>query len=126
MQIMFQVNFWAVLLLLVGLIGTGQLVGAVAFASRYHEVITPLFCAALASGFGQLFIFYSLRVFGALVCSTITTTRKFFTITFSVFLFGHTLSNLQWFGVCLVFGGLTWDIYAKYFTKKSNNKKHHH
>jgi UDP-galactose transporter B1 len=43
----------------------------------------------------------------------VTTTRKFFTILFSVFLYGHVLSVQQWAGVAMVFLGLAVDAYAK-------------
>ena len=44
--------------------------------------------------------------FGSLVCSLVTTTRKFFTIVFSVLLFGNSLASQQWLGIVLVFTGL--------------------
>jgi len=48
-----------------------------------------------------------------LALTTVTTTRKFFTILFSVFLYGHVLSLQQWTGVSMVFLGLAVDAYAK-------------
>ena len=42
-----------------------------------------------------------------------TTTRKLFTILFSVMLYGHVLSSLQWLGVALVFVGLSIDVVEK-------------
>ena len=43
--------------------------------------------------------------FGPLPCSIITTTRKFFTVLFSVIIFGTILAGHQWIGVVLVFSG---------------------
>ena len=63
---------------------------------------------------GQTFIFYTLKHFNSLVLATITTTRKFFTILASVFLFGHALISEQWIGVALVFLGLVLELYQKY------------
>lgn len=58
---------------------------------------------------GQMFILYTVRHFPPLVLSTITTTRKFFTILFSVFFMNNPMMPLQWFGVALVFAGLIFD-----------------
>ena len=44
--------------------------------------------------------------FGPLPCSIITTTRKFFTVLFSVIIFGTILAGHQWIGVVLVFSGI--------------------
>ena len=55
---------------------------------------------------GQIFIFLCISWYSSLVTTTITTTRKFFTILFSVLYFGHSFTVGQWTSVLLVFGGL--------------------
>ena len=62
----------------------------------------------MLSGVGQLFIYGMIASYGPLTLSLVTTTRKFFTILVSVLWFGHHVSTMQWFGVVLVFIGLTW------------------
>jgi UDP-galactose transporter B1 len=71
------------------------------------------------SGAGQNFVFYCVHQFGALATSLITTTRKFFTIIFSVFIFGHPVNATQWAGVVLVFVALGVDTLLKYRGKAS-------
>jgi len=62
--------------------------------------------------------------FGPLTCSIITTTRKFFTILGSVFLFNHPMSLNQWLGTILVFIGLTLEsIYGKERKKEKKEGK---
>ena len=61
----------------------------------------------------QLFIFFSIRRFGSLTNTIITTTRKFFNILLSVAWLGSPLARDQWVGVGLVFGGLTASAVAK-------------
>ena len=52
--------------------------------------------------------------YGALPCSIVTTTRKFFTVMASVLYFGNQLSGRLWTGAVLVFAGLTMDsVYGK-------------
>ena len=70
-----------------------------------------------------MFVFTLVREFGALVLSTVTTTRKFFTILVSVFLFGNALSSQQWIAVGMVFFGLGMDIIRNYRSKRGEPPK---
>lgn len=76
---------------------------------------------ALVSGFGQIFIYIMLSHFGALSCSVVTTTRKFFTVLFSVVVYGHLILYYQWIAVAMVFGGLFADIF--FGDNKSNKER---
>lgn len=71
--------------------------------------MTTLILFALTSAFGQVFIFLTIKSFDSLILSTITTTRKFFTIVASVLVNGHVLGMGQWLAVGLVFVGLAAD-----------------
>lgn len=66
-----------------------------------------------AAACGQIFIFLTITWYSSLVCTTITTTRKFFTILLSVLHFGHVFTNKQWMGVALVFCGLYLGVISK-------------
>lgn len=61
---------------------------------------------------GQIFIFLTITWYSSLVCTTITTTRKFFTILFSVLHYGHELAVVQWLSILMVFSGLYLNIGA--------------
>lgn len=68
-----------------------------------------------SSAMGQNFIFYTISGPGVLVCATITTTRKFFTILVSVMLYPENSLNLsQWVSVVIVFAGLFLELHDKY------------
>ncbi|KAK1864138.1 hypothetical protein I4F81_006689 [Pyropia yezoensis] len=73
---------------------------------------------AAVSAVGQHFIFYTIRNFSALACTTITTTRKFFTILASVVYYKHSLLPRQWSAVGLVFGAIVWEGVAKHQKKR--------
>ena len=62
---------------------------------------------------GQVFIFLTIHCFSSIMCTTITTTRKFVSILLSVRHFGHVFSPTQWISVVMVFGGLYMEIAAK-------------
>jgi len=74
-----------------------------------QQSILWLNCAAAA---GQIFIFLTITWYSSLICTTITTTRKFFTILLSVVHFGHVFTSTQWMSVGLVFFGLYTGIFV--------------
>lgn len=49
---------------------------------------------------------YTLSTFSSVLLVTVTVTRKMFTMILSVVAFGHRLTQMQWLGVGLVFGGI--------------------
>jgi hypothetical protein len=80
--------------------------------AEHPSMVQALVLFSLCSAFGQIFIFWTIRVFNALTLSTITTTRKFFTILMSVLVHGNKLVRNQWFAVLTVFAGLVLEMFA--------------
>lgn len=74
-----------------------------------------IFC--LCSCLGQLILYGLIKEFGSLVWITVAVSRQLFTILLSVFIFGHNVNGWQWFGIVLVFGGLSLEIVLTYMTK---------
>ena len=68
---------------------------------------------ALCSAVGQSFIFYTIANFDPLVLSTVTTTRKIFSVMLSIFLKGHSLSLTGWSGIALACSGIFSELLAK-------------
>ncbi|CRK97155.1 CLUMA_CG010552, isoform A [Clunio marinus] len=110
-HMMLAMNYWSSLMLGTALLVTGEGKSFLAFAFKYPELFGHLASLALAGAIGQLFIFMMVSHFGPLPCSVVTTTRKFFTVLFSVMFFRNSLSNRQWFGAFLVFSGLFADMF---------------
>ena len=79
----------------------------------------------LTAAVGQIFIFLTVQFFSPLMCTTITTTRKFMTIILSVWRYGHQFTHVQWSSVMCVFGGLYLAIASKLMVRNtgSNTKK---
>lgn len=67
-----------------------------------YDILSFCICGAV----GQLFIFYTIKSFGSLTNTLVTTTRKFFSILASVLWSGNALLWQQWLAVCFVFSGL--------------------
>lgn len=126
-QIMFWCNFWAIFYLVAGVFmyeGTDGFEFALADENR--KLLSNILIFCVVSAIGQVFIFLTLTKFNALILTTVTTTRKFFTILGSVLYYGHELKPTQWGGICLVSLGLGLEIYNKYAkeqTKKAVDAK---
>lgn len=123
-HMMLSMNGWSSLMLGATIILTGEGSEFLSFAMKHSELLTHLILLALAGAFGQLFIFMMVSSYGPLPCSIVTTTRKFFTVLFSVLFFGNPISGRQWFGTALVFAGLFADmIFGKKDGKPEDKKK---
>lgn len=110
-HMMLAMNGWSTIFVAVPLLVSGEAFSFINFAIKYPQMLSHLATLALAGALGQLFIFMMVSSFGALACSVVTTTRKFFTVLFSVLFFGNSLSGRQWIGAVLVFTGLFADMF---------------
>lgn len=118
-SMMLAMNGISAIILIFATFVTGEAPKFLAFVQRHPESLKHLSLLALAGGGGQMFIFYMVSVFGALPCSIVTTTRKFFTVIFSVIFMQNPLQLHQWFAAVLVFGALFGDMY---FSHKNNQR----
>ncbi|KAB5570409.1 UAA transporter [Coniochaeta sp. 2T2.1] len=84
----------------------GELSSALEFLGRYPRVWGDVLGFAACGAVGQVFIFYTLATFSSVLLVTVTVTRKMVTMILSVVAFGHRLTQMQWLGVGLVFGGI--------------------
>ena len=85
----------------------------VAFCSANPSILSQMFKFAACSALGQSFIFYTIANFDPLVCTTVTTTRKVFSVLLSIFLNGHKLSTQGWAGIGIASAGIFSEILDK-------------
>mmetsp|Transcript_20738 Transcript_20738/g.47899 ORF Transcript_20738/g.47899 Transcript_20738/m.47899 type:complete len:199 (+) Transcript_20738:721-1317(+) len=98
------------------------------FSNGWHFVVEHVsfvgkvvaFC--LCSAVGQSFVFYTVVHFDPLVCSTVTTTRKIFSVLLSIFLKGHELTYSGWAGVSVAVGGILSEVHSKARGKRKGVK----
>jgi solute carrier family 35 (UDP-galactose transporter), member B1 len=124
-QLMFYQNLCACAWLVAYLLVSGEGVAAAAFVARHDSTAGLSAKMALFAGvsaIGQNFIFYTVRHFSALATTTITTTRKMFTVLLSIFVFGHAIAPRQWAGMALVFAAIAWEAVAKVRAKSTSRK----
>lgn len=107
-QTMLYVNLYALMFLAPLAYWNGQLSSGTLERVCYKEPILAwnLMLLNSAAGIGQVFIFLTITWYTPVLCTTITTTRKFITILLSVYAFGHSFTTRQWLAIALVFGGL--------------------
>ena len=78
---------------------------------------------ALCSAIGQTFIFYTITEFDSLTTTTITTTRKIFSVLLSIFLKGHKLNTQGWMGIAVASAGILGELDAKLRGQKVTKDK---
>merc|ERR1712238_91210 len=91
----------------------GELTSGCAFLLANPEITSKIGRFALCSAVGQSFIFYTIANFDPLVLSTVTTTRKIFSVLLSIFVKGHSLSVVGWSGIAMAVSGILSELQAK-------------
>jgi len=93
--------------------GLGDFFRGYKFCMSNPAVWSLILQFSVCSAVGQSFIFYTVAHFDPLVCSTVTTTRKIFSVLLSIFTKGHTLSGQAWGGVSLAILGILSEVQSK-------------
>ncbi|GMI16437.1 hypothetical protein TrLO_g9258 [Triparma laevis f. longispina] len=91
----------------------GELTKGLEFISTEKEVKIAILRFAACSAMGQSFIFYAIANFDPLMCTTITTTRKIFSVLLSLLFKGHNISGFGWLGILLASGGVMSEVEMK-------------
>ena len=115
METMLCMNFYAFIFLLpTSCIFTSHLKNGVTLLFNNHATSFPSLLLYLngSAALGQIFIFITITKFSPLVCTIVTTTRKFITILLSVLYFGHRFSFTQWFFTIMIFTGIYVEIFC--------------
>mmetsp|Transcript_1612 Transcript_1612/g.3098 ORF Transcript_1612/g.3098 Transcript_1612/m.3098 type:complete len:406 (+) Transcript_1612:383-1600(+) len=92
---------------------TGEFFEGLSYCARNPEVFQLIWKFSLCSAIGQSFIFYTVARFDPLVCSTVTTTRKIFSVVLSILFKGHSVSMQGWMGLGLAIGGILSEVMHK-------------
>ena len=115
---MFWTNLFMTITALVISMVNGELFSGFDFMSKNPAIASSIAKFALCSAIGQSFIFYTITNFDSLVCTTVTTTRKIFSVLLSIFLNGHAMSTQGWAGISIASMGILAEIQNK------SGKKH--
>lgn len=110
---MFWTNLFMALTAIVIASGIGEFTSGMAYITANPDIFPMIIKFAICSAVGQSFIFYTIANFDPLVLSTITTTRKIFSVLLSIFLKGHSLSTMGWSGIVLACSGILSEMKSK-------------
>jgi len=110
---MFWTNLFMCLTATAIALGLGEFTSGLAYCAANAEILSKIVKFSLCSAVGQSFIFYTIANFDPLVLSTVTTTRKIFSVLLSIFLKGHSLSATGWSGIAMACGGILSEMQAK-------------
>ena len=78
---------------------------------------------SMASAVGQNFIFYVVTQFNPLVLTTVTTTRKIFSVLLDIVSRGYVLNGTQWSGVAAASLGVLGELQEKFGKKQHAHSK---
>ena len=110
---MFLTNVYMLATALVFALARGEVQQGLAFALDNPALWGKLLRFGACSAVGQSFIFYTISTFDPLVCTTVTTTRKIFSVLLSIFLKGHELPLAGWGGIALASAGILMPLVSK-------------
>lgn len=112
-ELMFATSAFSTILSAITLIHTHELSPALEFVYEHSEIQLHFFMFSICSTIGQLFIYYTIKNFGAVVFTIIMTTRILLSIALSVILYGHKVSGVGFLGLCLVMAAVLYRIKRK-------------
>ena len=112
-ELMIATSAFSTLLSLITLIHSHELGPAIDFVFRHSEIHLHFFLFSICSTIGQLLIFYTIKNFGAVVFTIIMTTRVVMSIALSVYMYGHKVTEIGFFGLVLVMTAVCYRVKRK-------------
>lgn len=100
-DMMFWTNFFMMLVGASVALGLGEASIGIKYILENPAIMSKIAAFGACSAIGQSFIFFLVSEYGPLKNSTVTTTRKIFSVLLSIFLKGHALAPLGWAGIAL-------------------------
>lgn len=91
----------------------GEFTEGMSYCAQNPKVFSMISKFALCSAIGQSFIFYTVARFDPLVCSTVTTTRKIFSVLLSIVFKGHSIPMKGYAGLGLAIAGIVSEVVHK-------------
>jgi len=117
-QMMAGVNLFSCLLTSVSLMQQGVFYTSLVFMSQFPSFVRDCVVLSICSATGQLFIYYTISVFGPVVFVIIMTVRQALAVVLSCVIYSHPLSAVGVLGVLVIFSALFLRIYCGYRLKQ--------
>jgi len=112
-EFMFYTNFYMALVGFVISLAFSEFMPGILFCRENPSILQDIVKFCVCSAIGQSFIFYTISEFDPLTCTTVTTTRKVFSVILSIFLNGHEIGTVGWIGLGLASAGILAELVDK-------------
>ncbi len=122
-QMMCGVNLFSCLLTSASLLQQGIFYSSLAFMSKFPAFGIDCVVLSICSAVGQLFIYYTISQFGAVVFIIIMTLRQAMAIILSCLIYSHPVDASGVFGVMLVFFAMFLKIYCGQRMKRARQAR---
>merc|ERR1712232_236640 len=98
-EMQFLTNFYMLLTAVAFTIAFDEFKPGYEFLVANPGIFNKLVMFSICSAVGQAFIFYLISSFDSLICTTVTTTRKVFSVLLSILTKGHNMNTQGWIGI---------------------------
>jgi len=112
-HMMLMVNTFSLLFSFITLVHTKELTGFMEFVVRHPEMHGHVVVFSVANTIGQIFIFQTIRSFGAVIFAIVMNTRIILSILFSCIIYAHPVNSQGLFGLFIVFASVAYRIKRK-------------
>lgn len=106
-------NLWMMIFAIIISFSIGEFWKGMEYCAHNPKVFALIWKFSMCSAIGQSFIFYTVARFDPLVCSTVTTTRKIFSVLLSIVFKGHHIPAQGWGGLALAISGILSEVHNK-------------
>ncbi|XP_043217116.1 adenosine 3'-phospho 5'-phosphosulfate transporter 1-like isoform X1 [Amphibalanus amphitrite] len=113
-QMMCGVNLFSCLFTTVSLLQQGGFVTSAHFMMKYPTFLADCLMLSVFSAAGQMFIYYTISQFGAVVFTIIMTMRQGLAILISCLLYHHAISPTGVIGIFIVFAAIFFRIFSSF------------
>mmetsp|Transcript_13450 Transcript_13450/g.42308 ORF Transcript_13450/g.42308 Transcript_13450/m.42308 type:complete len:320 (+) Transcript_13450:87-1046(+) len=122
-EMQFLTNLYMTLTAVVFTFAMGEFEPGYRFCMENPAILKNVCLFAACSAVGQAFIFYTISSFDPLVCTTVTTTRKVFSVIYSILMKGHHMNSQGWAGVAMACGGILGELEEKFTASRKPKKE---
>jgi solute carrier family 35 (adenosine 3'-phospho 5'-phosphosulfate transporter), member B2 len=113
LQMMLVINAFSSAFSFITLVHQEELYVAMSFVYAHPVISAHMIVFTICSTVGQLYIFYTVKNFGAVVFSIIMSMRILFSVLLSCLVYSHPVTELGVIGILVVFGAITYRIVRK-------------
>jgi adenosine 3'-phospho 5'-phosphosulfate transporter B2 len=121
-QMMCGVNLFSSMFTASSLLVQGGFSEGFQFSSEHPKFLIDCVILSISSAIGQLFIFFTIAKFGAVVFTIIMTLRQAIAILLSCLIYNHQISVLGIFGIIIVFFAVFLRVYCSHRVKVLRRK----